>query len=531
MIFRKKRRQAARLVALAAMLIAPALSLAQDLKVGLKSEPTSMDPQFHALTTNMQLSNHIFDALTRIDAEGRLLPALALSWKPVGERAWEFKLRPGVKFSDGTPFTADDVVFTFERAGKVPNSPASFGIITRRVERVEVLDPRTLRFHTAGVQPLLPTDLSNLMVISRKAASGPNPEGVSTAEFNQGKGLVGTGPFKFVSWSRGAEIVLQRNDGYWGDKPHWNKVVLRPISNSAARVSALLSGSVDLIEDPPTDDLVRLSQDPRLRISETTSVRLIWLGLNQFDDAVPGVGGTDGKNPFKDVRVRRALSLAIDRKALTERVMEDYGVPAADLMPPGTPGVRDDAVVVKYDPKQARRLLAEAGYPNGFSMVLGSTNGRYVNDLKVAQAVTTMWGRVGVKATLDALAPAVFFRLLTEKKTFSGFLGGWGDPEMVSRERAMLATPNAELGLGSANLAQYSNPEVDRLVDQASHTLDDGQRNALLRQASALALDQDVGLLPLYFERSSWGMRKGLAYAPRSDQKLLSQFVTPADAR
>jgi peptide/nickel transport system substrate-binding protein len=524
-----RRRLAGGAALVAALCLVPVLATAQELKLGLKSEPTAMDPQFHALTTNIQIVQHVFEGLVAIGADLQLRPQLALSWQNISDKVWEFKLRPGVKFSDGSNFSADDVVFTIDRIAKVPNSPAPFTLYSKEIERVEVVDPLTVRLHTKTVRPSLPQDMVYVLIMSRKAASGPNPEGVSTAELNQGKGLIGTGAFKFVSWSRGAEIVLERNDGYWGARPHWQKVVLRPISNPAARVSALLSGSVDLIEDPPPDDLVRLRKDTRLHIAEIDSLRLIYIGLYQSAQKPDGLSGTNGANPFQDVRVRRALSEALDRPVLAERVMEGVALPTADLVLPRMPGARPEAQTARYDPAHARQLLAEAGYPNGFTMSLGSPNGRYINDLKVAQAIASMWGRIGIKTQVEAATPALFFKRAADQG-YSGYMIGWGDSETSSRQRALLATHDPERGLGAGNHARYSSPEVDRLIEQAGSTLDRSQREALQAQASAKALDEDVALIPLYFERSSWGMRKGLRYAARPDQQLWAQHVTPVAA-
>ncbi|MDM0033791.1 ABC transporter substrate-binding protein [Variovorax sp. J22P271] len=517
-------------LAAAALLMGSAASQAQELKVGLKSEPTSMDPHYHALTTNFQISAHIFDSLTALDPNLQLIPGLALSWKTVGSDIWEFTLRPDVKFSDGSPLTADDVAFSIERVAKVPNSPSPVTITIRGIQRVEVVGPLTVRLHTDGPRPLVPTSLANLSIMSRKAASGPSPEGKSTAQLNQGDGLIGTGPFKFVSWSRGGDLVLERNDTYWGPKPSWAKVLMRPLSNPAARVNALLSGGVDLVEDPPIDDMAQLKKNPKLTIQEAPSVRLIFLAFNVSDDSVPGITGTQGKNPLKDVRVRRALSEAIDRKALVAQVMGGFGAPAAELMMPGSPGTRSNGVIVKHDPQHARKLLAEAGYPGGFTLSLGTPNGRYQNDLKVAQAVASMWSRVGVKTTVEASSPAIFFKNMMAK-AYSSTLGGWGDVESSARARALVSTRNDAKGWGTANWGGYANAEVDALLDAAVNTLDDGKRSALLQQVTAQAIDTDAALTLLYFERSAWGMRKGLSYAARPDQQTRAQFVTPSGTK
>lgn len=306
-------------------------ALARDLVIGLKTEPSSMDPQYHALTPNTQISQTIFDTLVATDAQLKPVPALAESWTVDG-KVWTFKLRPGVKFSDGSPFTADDVVFTYDRVPKVPNSPSPFTLYLGSVAKAEAVDPMTLRITTKEVAPNLLVNLAQLPIMSKKAASGPAAEGKTTTELNSGDGLIGTGPYKFVSWKRGAEFVLARNENYWGKKPVWDKVIYRPISNAAARVAALLAGDVDMIEDPPTDDLPKLKGDKKLYVEETPSVRVVYVALDQYAEPSPGIQGTD-KNPLKDKRVREALSLAINRDALVERVMGAWRCPPATCCP------------------------------------------------------------------------------------------------------------------------------------------------------------------------------------------------------
>src|SRR5690606_3384115 len=317
--------------ALAATLCFSAASQARDLVIALRSEPTSMDPQFHSLTPNTQLSETLFDPLVRTDAVAKPVPSLAESWTVDGD-TWTFNLRKDVTFSDGTPFTAEDVVFTYERVPKVPNSPSSYALYLSSIDRLEVVDPHTLKIITKGLSPVLLPNLSMVPIMSSKAASGDAPEGKPTVELNRGDGLIGTGPHKFVSWKRGAEIVFERNEKYWGEKPAWDRLIYRPITNPAARVAALLAGDVDLIEDPPTDDLPKLKQNKDLYIQETPSVRVIYIALMQGDEVPPGMSGTDGKNPLQDRRVREALSLAIDRQSIVDRVMGVSAMAAANLL-------------------------------------------------------------------------------------------------------------------------------------------------------------------------------------------------------
>src|SRR5690606_23422314 len=233
---------------------------------------------------------------------------------------------------DGTPFTAQDVIFTYDRVPKVPNSPSSYALYLSSIQSVEAVDDHTVKIVTKGPSPVLLPSLSLVPIMSAKAASGPAPEGKTTVELNRGDGLVGTGPYKFVSWKRGAEIVFERNEHYWGEKPVWDRVIYRPITNPAARVAALLAGDVDLIEDPPTDDLPKLKENAALHVQETPSVRVIYVALMQGDEVPAGMSGTDGKNPFKDRRVREALSLAIDRQSIVDRVMGGSAMAAGNLL-------------------------------------------------------------------------------------------------------------------------------------------------------------------------------------------------------
>ena len=503
-------------------------AVARDLVVALKTEPTSMDPQYHALTPNIQLSQTLFDPLVCADAELAPKPCLAESWTAEGT-TWTFKLRPGVKFSDGSPFTAEDVLFTYDRAGKVPNSPSSFKIYLQQVTKVEAVDPLTVRITTAKPYPLVPTNLTGLPIMSKKAASGSAPEGKTTTELNSGDGLVGAGPYKFVSWKRGSEIVFERNPYYWGPKPAWDRVIYRPISNPAARVAALLAGDVDLVEDPPTDDLARLQKDPKLNVVTKSSNRVIYVALDQHGNETPGIDGANGKNPLLDKRVREALSLAIDRKALVDRIMGGVATPAAQLLPPPMFGTSDKLVTApKADPTKAKSLLAAAGYPDGFTMVLGSPNGRYINDSKVAQTLAAMWTRIGVKTSIDATAPAVFFKN-RDSYAYSAYLAGWGTStgEMSNTLNALLVTPNKEKGVGTTNRSRYSNLEMDKLVEESATVMDPDKRADLLAKASEMAM-ADFAMLPIHFEHSVWAMKKDIAFYGRADQMTMVQYVTPA---
>ena len=242
---------------------------AQDLRIGLASEPTAMDPHYHNLSPNNSLLSHIFQSLVGQDERQRLEPELAESWKAINDTTWEFKLRRNVRFHDGTPFTADDVIFSFERAPNVEGSPSGFGIYARGKTFTKV-DEHTVHIKTAAPYPLMPNDVSQVFIVSRK-----HGQGAKTPDYNSGKAAVGTGPYKFVEYTPGNRIVMQRNDQYWGDKPAWQRVVFRGIKSDPSRVAALLAGDVDLIDQVPSTDMERLKKDPKVAISQVVSNRII----------------------------------------------------------------------------------------------------------------------------------------------------------------------------------------------------------------------------------------------------------------
>ena len=503
-------------------LIAAALALAspaeaQELRIALAAEPTSIDPLYHTLNPNNQVARHIFDRLVHQDARQRLIPGLALSWQPIDEATWEFKLRPGVTFQDGAPLTPDDIIFSIDRADKVPNSPASFAIYTKAVKAIEVIDPPTLHIKTGTSYPLLPNDLSTIAIQEKRAVAGRGTE-----DFNKGSAAIGTGPFKFVEWVPGNRVVLERNDNYWGQKPDWAKVVMRPIASNASRVAALLAGDVDFIENVPTADLKRLKENPAMRVVETVSNRVIYLHLDSNREQSPFVFGIDGKplakNPLKDRRVRLAISKAINRQAIVERAMEGAAIPAGQLLPDGFFGVSPKLKPETYDPEGARKLLAEAGYPDGFKLTLHSPNDRYVNDEKVAQAVAQMLTRVGIKTDVQAMPQAVYFTRAS-KLEFSLMLLGWGADtgEPSSPLKSLLATNDSAKGMGTANRGRYSNPKLDALLQEALATVDDEKRSGLLQQATEAGIE-DAGIIPLHYEVTLWGMRSDLTFEGNTNQ-------------
>ena len=491
---------------------------AQKLSIGVAAPVTSIDPHYHNLTPNQSLASNIFNRLVDMDATAHPVASLAESWKLIDDHTWEFRLR-SAKFHDGSDFTAEDVAFTLNRVPLVPNSPASYSIYTKAVTGVEIVGPHTIRLRTAGPYPLLPIDLTQVAIISHGIGADPK-----TGDFNSGRNAIGTGPFKFIAYRPGDRIQLARNDAYWGPKPAWSEVDYRIISNDAARTAALLSGDVDFIDAVPTSDLAQLRTDPKLTIADIVGLRLIFLWLDhQHPDGSPFVSGPNGekldRNPLQDLRVRRALSLAINRTAITERVMENTAIPTGQFLPRGSFSYVRDLLPPPYDPAKAKQLLAEAGYPGGLRITLHGSNDRYVNDAKIIQAVGQMWTRIGVQTSVEAM-PWTAYIGRANKQEFSAFQLGWssGTGEASNPLRALIATYNAQKGLGTVNRGRYSNRSVDSVIEQAVVTTDDQEREQLLQRATRMALD-DVALVPLHQQKNIWAMRKGLTYPARADEE------------
>jgi len=513
------RTAAATLLMAGAVAGAPLAAVADEVTIGLAAEPSAMDPHYHNLGPNNAFASNVYDALIIQDEQQKLTPGLAVSWTPVSDTVWEFKLREGVKFHDGSDFNADDVIFTMERAPNVPNSPSSFGTYLKG-KTFEKVDDYTIHVKTEAPYPLMGVDLSNVQIISNEVGAD-----VTTAQFNDGAAMIGTGPYKFVEWVPSDRIVLSKNEAYWGTKANFDKVTIKPIKSNPTRVAALLAGDVDMIDNVPTTDIATLKKDDNLSLMQGISNRVIYLHMDRFRDNSPYITGTNGKNPLNDLRVRKALSMSINREAIVERVMEGVAIPAGQLLPPGFFGTSDKLKPMAYDPAQAKALLAEAGYPNGFGLTIHGPNDRYINDAKIAQAVGQMLTRIGIDAKVETMPSNVFFRSASSggpngEPKYSFVLVGWGSGtgEASSPLRSLIATYDKDKGFGASNRGRYSNPDVDKQIEEALATVDDAKREAVLAKATEMAME-DVAIIPLHYQVNTWAVKKGLKYIPRTDER------------
>ena len=514
-----------------AALVTPAVARAQGqdrtLTIGAGAPVTTTDPHFHNVGPNNALTMHIFDRLVERDGRSRPHPSLAESWRPVSDTEWEFKLREGVTWHDGRPFTAEDVVFTFSRVPNVPNSPGGFGGFLRAIARTEVKDPLTLRIHTRQPHPLLPLDLASVSIISRHAG-----EGMATEDYNSGRAAIGTGPYRLVSYRAGDRVELQRNDAYFGGREPWARVNYRMILNDAARTAALLAGDVDLIEQIPTSDLARLRRESRVTVTEAPSLRTVYMAPDYSrDGGTPLVTDNAGTplpvNPFKDVRVRRALSMAINRDALVERVMEGASVATAQWLPEGAFGYNPDLRPMGFDPDGAKRLLAEAGYPEGFRLTVHTPNDRWPNDARLSQAVAQMWTRIGVRVQLEA-SPWTAFVPRRARVEYAMQLGAWGSStgEASNYLANVVATHDRQRLTGANNNARFSSAEFDELTARASATMDDTTRESLWQQIAA-RYAEEIPMIQLVQLTNTWALRRGLQHEPRMDERTIAMGVRP----
>lgn len=474
---------------------------AQDLRMGVALMATSADPHWHNLGVNIALLQQIYEPLILEDPDGTLQPRLATAWRAVDDTTWEVTLREGVRFHDGTPLNPEDIGFTFRRVGEVTGSPGPFTFQTRPITGVEVTGPNTIRLRTATPHPLLPRDLAAIMILSRTLH-----EGRRTEEFNAGTAAVGTGPYRFARFAPNEVLEVTRNEAYWGERQPWARAAARQLRQDGARVAALMAGDVDLIDRVPLQDLARLRGARNLTVFSAAAAETYYLFPDASRETTPFVTAKDGRplerNPLRDPRVRRALSMAINREAIAARVMDGSGTPAAQLVAPGVEGGDPALRPLPFDPDGARRLLAQAGYPDGFAMTLHGSTGFVVNDDRVLQAVAGMLARIGVEARVETF-PANVLLPRAGNREFSVFFGSWIATTAVNPLRAMVATRDPARGMGAVNRQHYSNPALDAALDTALTTIADGPRNARLAEAMRIAME-DLAVIPLIHPANNW---------------------------
>jgi peptide/nickel transport system substrate-binding protein len=521
-------RRVLRACALASALLAGGPTIAADLTIGARSE-LAMDPHFQWLDTNTSYYAQIYGTLVGIDEQSRIVPDLAVSWNPVSPNEWQFALRPGATFHDGSPVTAEAVVASFHRARTLPNASSPYTGAIRTIKEVKATDPSTVIVVTEKPEPTVLYGVAQIQIVPLKLATS-----ATTDDFNTGRAAIGAGPYKFVSYQAGNRLVLERNPTFWGPRPKWDKVTFRFISDDAARVAALLSGDVDLIDFVPPNFVERLRTTPSVTIFSGRSDRVLYLLMDQERDRSPFITDAGAqvieKNPFKDKRVREALTVAVDRDGLVKRVMNGLAVPTGQVNAEGFGGYNPSIPVPPYDPKRAKDLLAEAGYPGGFGVKLHCTNDRYVNDARICQALGQMFARAGLTIDVQTMPRSVFFPKATDHKgeRFSFLLLGWGGSSTGDAGALpnVLHTYDPAKGLGTWNITHYSNAELDRVIESALSHMDLNARYADYAEAMKMAM-ADYAAIPLYNQSVAVAARKGITYTTWASERTVADSAVP----
>jgi len=483
-----------------------------------QGDALSMDP--HMLNESLQLSvlGNVYEALIGHSKALKLQPELATDWKQTSPTVWRFNLRKGVKFHDGSPFTADDVIFSYERARGDGSDMKTY---VGQIKEIRKIDSHTIDIVTLEPFPILPNVVPLWYIMSKswcEKNSATRPVDVRKGTENYASTHAnGTGPFMLKSRQPGVRTVLAANPGWWS-KPEHNvtEAVFLPIANAATRVAALISGEIDMMEPVPLQDVQRLQRDPNLKVLQGPELRTIFLGMDQKRDELL-FSTVKGKNPFKDRRVRQAFYQAIDIEAIRTRIMRAAATPSGLMVAPGINGF-DSALNKRlpYDPAGAKKLLADAGYPDGFGVTMNCPNDRYVNDAEICQAVTVMLARIGVKVDLLAEPKATYFPKVLSRNT-SFYLLGWtpGTYDSHNPLFSLMSTPG-EGGQGQFNLGSYSNARVDQLTREIASETEATKRQTLISEAFKTHQD-DIGHIPLHQQMLTWGMKKNIELVQLAD--------------
>ena len=509
-----------------ALMAACGTASATTLRIANQGDAMSLDP--HSLNESLQLTftNNIYEPLVGRDKKMGLDPVLATSWTQSSPTVWRFELRKGVTFHDGTPFTADDVLFTFKRAAGEGSDVKSN---ISQIKEVRKAGDHVVEIETTLPFPILPEVISQLYIMSKKWCEDNKAvtpvdrrKGIeNTASFKSN----GTGPFRTKERQPNIRTVLVRNFNYWGKvESNVDEVVFTPIGNDATRVAALVSGEVDVVEPVPLQDIDRLKSNANLKVMQGPELRTIFLGMDQKRDELL-FSSVKGKNPFKDVRVRKAFYQAIDVETIKSRVMRNAATPTGEMVAPAVKGfVADLNKRYPYDPEAAKKLLTEAGYPNGFEVTMNCPNDRYVNDSEICQAVAANLARVGVKINLAAETKVSYFPKILSRNT-SFYMLGWTPTTVDSHNvlTALMATPN-DKGQGQFNLGSYSNPKLDELTLKIQSEIDQAKRTAMIREAFEIH-SNDIGHIPLHQQALAWAMRKNVELVQLPDNFMPYKWI------
>ncbi len=515
-----------------AALLAFALSIApftqaKTLRWSSQGDLITLDPHAQNEGFTNAFLDSIYETLVTRGRDLKVIPCLATSWQSVNPTTMRFKLRPNVKFQEGESFTADDVVFSIQRALA---DTSNFKPYLAGVKEAKKVDDLTVDIVTEGPAPVLIPQLTEVRIMSRSWSVKHNvtkPQDYKNKEETYGsRNANGTGEFIIKSREADVKTVATLNPKWWGKREgNVDEIVYTPIKQDATRMAALLSGEIDFMLDPPPQDIPRLKQNPQVKVLEGMENRTIFLGMDQWRDELL-YSNVKGKNPFKDKRVREAFQLSIDLAAIKTQVMRGLSVPTAVMYAPQVDGYPKELDHVKPpDRARAKKLLAEAGYPEGFEVTLDCPNNRYVNDEKICVTVAGMLAQVNVKVRVNSMPRAIYFPKIQNYDT-SFYMLGWGVPTFDSQYalQSLIRTVIPKTADGDYNFGKYSNAKVDDEIDKLKTEVDPKKRAALALEASRIH-QEDVGHLPLHFQVIPWAMRSNVHVVHRADNKLTVKWV------
>jgi peptide/nickel transport system substrate-binding protein len=497
------------------------------LKIGNQGDALSMDP--HSLNESLQISvnENVYESLITRGRDYKLTPALATSWKQSAPTVWHFELRKGVQFHDGTPFTADDVIFSYERAKADGSDMKTY---VGPIKEIKKLNDHSIDIVTTTPFPILPELFTHFNIMSKKWCETNQ----ATRPVDRRKGIEnaasfranGTGPYRLRERQPNVRTTFVRNGNYWGKvEGNVDEVIFNVIGNDATRVAALVSGEVDVMEPVPVQDIERIKSASNLKLLQGPELRVIFLGMDQKRDELQ-FSSVKGKNPFKDKRVRQAFYQAIDIEGIKRSVMRGASTPIAQMFPPQVNGHAADLNKrLPYDPEASKKLLAEAGYPQGFEVTMNCPNDRYVNDAAICQAVSANLARVGVKVKLEAETKGTYFPKILRRDT-SFYMLGWTSSTVDAHNvlYSIMSSPG-EGGRGQFNLGAYSNPKLDELTTKIASETDQKKRDEMIHEAIKLHQD-DIGHIPLHQQALNWGAKKNIELVQWPDNGMTWRYIT-----
>lgn len=502
---------------------------AQTLRWSSQGDPQTMDPHSQNESLTNQMNGQVYEALVNRGKALELVPVLATEWKQVAPTRWRVKLRPNVKFHDGAPFTADDVIFSVQRAKAGTSDIGAYAAALGTPKKIDAL---TVEFELAQVNPVFEQHLTTLPIMNRawaeknKATEPANFKGKSEnyASFHAN----GTGPFMLVSRQPDVKTTYKRNPAWWGTfEGNVQEVVYTPIASDATRTAALISGEIDFVLDPVPQDVQRLRTTSGVKVIDGPENRLLFIGMDQSRDQLL-YGSVKGKNPFKDVRVRRALYQAIDIEAIKSRLMRGQSLPTGGITPSPLGAYNDPEIErrLPYDLEAAKKLLADAGYPAGFEVTLDCPNNRYINDEEICQTLAAMWARLGVKVRVNAMPRSLYFPKLQKQDT-SMYLLGWGGSITDAETFITPILRSRSDTTGSWNFGGVKDEKIDELAAASSREPDPKKRELLIRELLKRHNEQ-VLHLPLHRQVIPWAARSNVTVVHRADNWLEWSWVKVA---